>query len=471
MKKAIAFGIIAIFVLSMIPLAFAEEKAAANANPRAEAKRAENLKKIEILKEQNRAKIEALDAEKLDKISNIGTERLQKIAELDKAQIERLAKLNVANIDKIAELKKERLERLTALQEQKLKRISGLEKENLEKISDLTSAELETLSTYNSEEVKAIAKLDIPKIKARLNAVKILKIKNAEALDRRNIAEARLAEIREKYQGAKERFDKIKEEAKEAREKLKEAQANKDDAAIIQRAKEYLLKTADTLTSHLEKVKAKVQESENIPDDRETQIVAEIDAKISEIATIKTEIEAATTKEQLRESAKKLNDIWAKLRHAVKLYTERVISARVEGLVNQGRVLEKKLESILQRLDESGIEVDVTAEVDSFRAQITLGKDKFAQAQAKLSEALTLKAKGTSDDAENIKKLVEEAKALLKESRDAIKQAHEVLKSIVRKIKDAAPQTDLSAEVEVEIVQDSVEAAALADANTTAGAQ
>ena len=110
------------------------------------------------------------------------------------------------------------------------------------------------------------------------------------------------------------------------------------DKTRLEHAKNYLLRIADTLINHFEKIKAIVQESSEISDDMKARIVAKIDAQIAEINIIKAEIEAATTKEQIKDAAKKLRDIWDRFKHIARLHAGRVVSARVEGLVNEGIV-------------------------------------------------------------------------------------------------------------------------------------
>lgn len=437
----------------------------------AEVRKEANLKRIQILKEANRAKIQALTAEKLDKIANLSAERLQKIAELDKAQIERLTALNITNLNKIAELKKERLEKLTNLSEIKLQRLSELEKDELEKISDLNETEISKLAVLNRARFKEMVKFDAEKLKADLKALKVIKIKNADDLNERNISNLNLTQFRERFEKAKEDFKEAKDALNETRNRLREAKEKRDETAIINNSKTYLLRTADVLINHLEKIKAKVQESKNIANDTEAKIVAEIDARIAEINKIKADAQAATTKEQVKEAAKKLREVWSKLKTLINLYTERVVSARVEGIVNQELVLEKRLDNILEKEKEKGVEVDVNSEMNQFSEKIATSRDKYKQAQDKLSEALDLKAKNESADTEKIKTLVNEANELLKQARDSLKDAHEILKALVKKIKEAAPGVNISDDVEVEVAQETTpnaETTAITETNAPA---
>lgn len=461
MRKTIALTIIAIFIFSLMPSSFADED---KTETRAEIKfrtdtkenktevREKYKEKLQILREEHRAKVESLSKDEAERLSNLSGDRLQKIAELDKRQLERLAVLDVRNLEKIAELKKERLERLAKLNEEKLKRLAELEKEELEKISDLNETEMEKFSTLSRGRLKTLAKLDEAGLKTKLKALKIAKVKNAGDLDRRDIPEARLAQLRERFEKAKEEFKDAKDGLEDARKNLKEAKDKKDEKSTLEHAKTYLLRTADALIKHLEKIKAKVQESENIPDDREKQIVAEIDVQIAEINKIKEDVQAAATKEQIKEAAKKLHNKWSRLKHLIRLHAERVVSARVEGVVNRGLVLEKKLDNVLTKAKEKGIEVDVSAEVSQFSEKIALAKDRYTRAQSKLSAVIELKSGNATN--EQIKAAADEANALLKGARDAIKEAHDILKTIVKKIKEAVPDADLSEETEVEVEQE-----------------
>ena len=176
--------------------------------------------------------------------------------------------------------------------------------------------------------------------------------------------------------------------------------------------------------------------------------------KISEVAQIKAEAEAAATKEQVKEASKKLREIWSRLKHIIDLHAKRLVAARVEGIINKGLVLEKKLDNVLEKAKEKGLDADVSAEMSIFSEKIALSKDKYTQAQAKLSEALDLRSKGEAADSEKIKSIMNEANQLLKEARDALKEAHDALKTIVKKIKGSMPEADLSADVEVEVEQE-----------------
>ena len=134
-------------------------------------------------------------------------------------------------------------------------------------------------------------------------------------------------------------------------------------------------------------------------------------------------------------------------------------------------MLEKKLDHILEHLDEKNITINVSAEISAFSEKIATAKDKYKQAQVKLAAVIDLKAGNATS--EEIRKTADEANALLKEAREAIKDAHDILKDIVKKIKDADSEADLSEEVEVEVEEedeedDEDESSTESESNTTA---
>ncbi|MBS3104754.1 hypothetical protein J4234_00685 [Candidatus Woesearchaeota archaeon] len=319
----------------------------------------------------------------------------------------------------------------------------GLDKNQIAKIAKLDRATL-----------KRLGKLDAKRINAELKAVKVVKLRNVRDLADRRITDANLAQLRQRYGVAKEKYQVARAGMISARSDLRSAVASGDPEAVLSASKDYLTAAADSLINHLEKVKTQAQQNENIAESELATIVSQIDAEIAAINTIKTQIGAAATKEEVKAAAKALQEEWKKLRELARLHASNVVSARVEGIVNEGTVLERRLDRILEKLEQSNIDVDVSAEVETFSGQIATAKDKRSQAQAKLAEARQLVASGTPASSEEVKALVKEANQLLKEARDSIKAAHATLRSIVKKIKEASPSTDVSEETEVEVTEE-----------------
>ena len=218
-----------------------------------------------------------------------------------------------------------------------------------------------------------------------------------------------------------------------------------------------MIGAGEAIINHLEKLKSRIEESDNIDEERETELITKMDAQIAEIEALKQRAEAAATLEDVKKTAKALNAKWKSLKHFANVYSDRVVAARVKGLVNQGRVLEARLDKILERLEAGNITVDVKAEVNEFSARIAEARDKQAQAQEKLRQAFDL-ASTKPESNDEIKALTDAAKELLDAARESMREAHQMLTEIVSKIKEAAPDTEFDTDDEVELAEEAEEA-------------
>ena len=260
---------------------------------------------------------------------------------------------------------------------------------------------------------------------------------------RENIKEIR-HNIKEKRQDIKEFRGDMKDMRKDRLDIFEDAKKLRkagNTTGSIDKFKEFLLASADQWILEVEFVKGKVNNS-TMNASVKAEIDALADAKINELESIKTEINAATTKEQLKEAAKKLRK--ARAESARRWLNLRVLLARIQGQTRIAENLEKRLDALSDKATEKG--VNISADVDSFNAKVNLAKDKDGQVQDKLLEALSLmKVSGENND--EVKGLLDETKNLLKEAHDALKEAHQILKDIISKLKQAN-QTQVIVETE-----------------------
>ena len=148
----------------------------------------------------------------------------------------------------------------------------------------------------------------------------------------------------------KEFMEKIKVEVKERHDTLELARKAKKEGKTnetINRYKEYLVKSVDHLTEELEHAKENIAEKTELLDSEKSEITTAIDAQIASLASLKAEISAATTKDQLKEVAKKLAD--SRAEHFRRYFSLRVLSARIQVEVNRAEVIEKRLETLSEK--------------------------------------------------------------------------------------------------------------------------
>ena len=229
MKKTIALTIMAIFILSLVPLAIADTEVAANSDTSVDSETrsgsldSSNVQVSPRTSVRAGAEINENAKDRLEKMRENNEKRLEKIAELDQKQRERLSKLEVKNFEKISQLKSDRLEKLAELSDEKLQKIAELDQEKLEKISELNRSDIQKFLELNRARSKELAKMDFQTLKMELKGIKILKVKDAHDLDERNLTQSDILKARADFEAAKEKFKESKDGLEGAREKLKKS--------------------------------------------------------------------------------------------------------------------------------------------------------------------------------------------------------------------------------------------------------
>ena len=251
----------------------------------------------------------------------------------------------------------------------------------------------------------------------------------------RNETMQKLKDEREKInQERKDFMEKMKENTQERISILKEAQearkAGKENQTV-EKYREFVSKTAGQWISELNELKSKIQESTELTEQQKTDITATIDVKVANITSLKAQIDASTTKDQLKDYTKQLRQL--RTESYKRLFNLRVLSARIQGHINKASQLQKRLELLSQKAKAKG--VDISAEVAAFNAKIKDASDKNAQAQSDIIQVIAL-MKNSGKDAQ-AKSLMDSTRDALKAATDSLKQAQETLKSIVNKIKSA----------------------------------
>lgn len=451
MKKIFALAIIAIFIFSLVPLVLAQDtRIEASSDTSASVDTTSNTEtdtrtevevKEEIDDDTTKIKTEVrVREETKDEGTRVRTE-IKKRADIkedvrDTTNVDRARCLENCKKEgrtdcetrcKAADKKEDVRERVR----EKLA-ARGLTTAQLAVFDGLSEEDKVKLSKLSRERVKQVlATKDPEKVKKELRESKIKKVRSADDLKDRKLSKARLDELGEKFRKSKERSERLEEEvAIKLQECKRVPKENEQEALSCKKAS--LNKMIERITAHLEKLKSKVQENENIAEERANEVVSKIDAQIAELNSIKVEADAATTKEQLKEATKKLREEWNDIKKAAALHAERVISARVQGIVNRLLVLEKKLEAMTEEKS-----IDISAELSAFSQKVADAQDKKAQAEAKLEAGAST-----------------EAKALLKQAMDSVREAHRILyKDIWPKVKKVDPDAKISTEEVVEVAE------------------
>ena len=433
MKKILSLFVLALFLISLVPIAVADE-GDENSEDRMEVNTAAGDNAGNNIKLKTEVKDDE-DGNEVEIRSRLETRNATAMTQEE---------IRVRFSDRREELEErlriqdpEKLIRLEALSNVAIDNIAGLNKDQVEKIAALSRARQAELAVLNKTQLEE-----------RLREIRVRQVRTAEDLRERVLTRQEIEIARENFENARERYEDAREEYQNARERYLAAKESGDEEAALGHAKEVLLRAADSIIEHLERIKAKIEENEHISGETAAQLVEKIGNQIAKIGAIKEKIQAAETRDEIKEAAKELRKAWKETEHKARAFAERVVAARVEGVINRAEVLEKKLDAALAKMEERGIEVDVNTEVAAFSALIQDAKNSSNQAQEKLRQAIN------ATDRETQKDLVDDAKSLLKDSRKSLKDAHEKLKDIVEKIREAGQELEIDDDETVEVEED-----------------
>lgn len=374
----------------------------------------------------------------------------------------RFARLRNEEANRINELREEQIERLVEIKAERLRKIArNLNQANLERIADLDREQLSRLASLGRERFNEFVQLSNTELRARLANVNIKRVRIEFAFNMRQIATENLMAARERYQEAKREFQEAKRRFREARANLLEAKEEGDEAAVLEYLKEYLINAADSIINQLKQIAERTNENEGIDEAEAEEILLDIESRISLLGDAKSQVEAATTIDEVKEAGKVIADAWKKISKRIKQHIAHLVRAKVGEIVKRSEHLETKLEKALADMIERGIDVeDIDAKVDLFSQKIAEARDKFSESQKIFQQAKTgaeadIEEDTTTDEeVSESENLVKQARELAKEAHKALKEAHEILMEIVKEIRQAGGDAD---EIEEENEDEEIE--------------
>ena len=190
----------------------------------------------------------------------------------------------------------------------------------------------------------------------------------------------------------------------------------------------FVLNKVDKIINTLEKIKAKVESTEDLSEEEKAEIVSSIDKEIAAIEAAKDTLENSEDDEAIKVATETIKNAWKKTQKAMKRNVNRLIGAKIGGILNKIDKLEIKLDRILERLGEPA---DLEALNSEFQSHIDA-------AEASFESARTAFASGE----------MQEMTDYLREAHSHLKEAHFVLRDLVTGIRGEGG--DLDDEVEEE---------------------
>ena len=254
-------------------------------------------------------------------------------------------------------------------------------------------------------------------------------------------------EAKEVMQTARERYEQAKgnlvraneaakeraENLKEAKERLKDCEENNDCAQaeeqIRGRARESLHNAIERMIAHLEKVKAKAEDS-NLDESSIADIEEDIDGAVSDLEEMDSQIDDADS-DGLKRIAKELRNRWARYNRWAQIHAARIYWGRFLYVMQKSDQLGERLENALARLE--GDTSDIQDLIDSFNSDMESAKGKIEEAKGYLDQAHDLRQ--NDGDKNEVNSLIRQAKQSLSEAKRYVNGFSNQLRNIVSEIK------------------------------------
>lgn len=414
-KRIVTILVMIIFMMSLVSISFAEDKAAVVA---AEPKSEEN-KQI-VTAKSVRAVAKPVVAANIRQQQKDRLQRVIDKCEQDVNSEECKAKLRnrVALVDKLNEKGLQRIEKIQAVRTERIKKL----------------AELRTQKSFR--------KFGEEGFKARIVA-------------KQKLAKARLNYVRAKehYLNAKKNYVNTKNKFLTVKTELKKCKGDDSEECIEKRrlirahSREHLLRIADLILKELDKIKNKIESSEDLSEEEASELLSKINEKISKIEEAKAIIEnlsEESTKEEVQDAAKLIKKAWIQTKYIAKRAVGKLINSRIGGIIVKSKQLEIKLNRILERMTEQGKDTSkVESLVEDFNSMLESARENYEKAVEKYKEARLA--------TENIDEIIKEAHSYMKQAHIDLKDAHKILKDIFMELKQQG------VEKELESVEDEVE--------------
>lgn len=379
--------------------------------------------KIKELRQEHREEIEKLKEEQKEKFKELRQEELEKVAKLKEERLKKLSSLREDQIKKLAEIKSERLKKMTGLSEEQLKKIALLDERQLEKLARLGRIRL-----------NEIANLSFPDIRARLGRLEIKNISNETGLNERAIAKE-IKESAKKVLKEKEiELAKIKEDFKSLKKAFADSKSSGNETQSVEQAKAYVLRLADVVVNHLEKLKERVSSSDKITDAEEKEILADIDSMIKQINDGKALVEKSATKEEVKENGRVIVKAWKIIQQKISKHKLRLEHGQVQAVIKRAEQLENRLDNVLDEIEDKNVTIaGLDAKINLFSAGVNEARKLYAQAEDLFKQAKQLR----DEDVDKAGGLVKKSRDLLQEAQQKLKSAHNLLVDIINEIKKA----------------------------------
>ena len=453
MKKPIVLTVLAMFIISILPAAIAEENSSDSSGSSSTTETSvdtETETEVETETSDGKTRVRERVKERIES----GKERIETRLE---TRTERITTRADTMRNKSVDIRAHQSERLTLAYDKC-------------KESDKDPATCEAMLAKREALVAKLSANDL----ARIDKIETARLAHARdeakiraKVQHRIVVKAKIEAAEKRVKDAREHFAKVNVEFKQRKDKLKgkadelRACKGKDtDVCVALRAEAnadaivFLGNTADMMLAELNRIKARIEANEELSDERAAKLIANIDARITAVTDVKAEIDALgddSTTDELKDVAKELRAAWKDAKNDLERAAKHIVSGRIGGILIKEKHLQRVLDRTLQHATEEGKDVSVVnGKVDAFNAELASAIIHYDAAVAALNAGNT-----------------QQGHTELQAAHTDLREAHALFVEISKALRtqEVTIEMDTEAEEELELEDESI-----ADESTSASA-
>ncbi len=203
---------------------------------------------------------------------------------------------------------------------------------------------------------------------------------NLDIKDQKKISKQDKKEIKEELQLQKKEYQEAKKDFLEIKNNIQTGKLNFNSEEALNATKNYLNASISYMIAHLSTVKSNMEASNGSGTDKK---VAVIDERIKLLEAEKAEVKNASSQKELLVTVRSVRETWDDARKISLEGSGEIVSEKIGEYLEKSEILSKKLETDLEKLNETGAETsDIETKLTTYNSYIRSAQEKKEKADS-----------------------------------------------------------------------------------------
>ena len=244
-------------------------------------------------------------------------------------------------------------------------------------------------------------------------------------------------EIKTKYDAAKQKYLDSKIKFISAKDKFKTGRTNLGRDELINKTRDYLLRSIDYIITHLEVLKNKIDtDKEYIP----FNAVDNINTHITQLNDLKLNVEGSNTPDELADAARQLDDTMIKMNLEARYYAGLIVNHNIDRYIVNADNASARMDTLIQKLEEQSKDVTRLKEYAStFDSLVSEAKTTHLSEVTLFETHSGFDSNGFVTSKDDARSFLQQATTSQKETIGKLKSAEEQFREFFKEAKKIIP--------------------------------